>query len=136
MKKDSSAKVGRETIHQLIISELSLYESTIENYLSLIDFAAIRQMAIKSMYFVNKRIHFEILYLIKLIASLASSVNNLKSKQMRHLTVANPKPKVHQKTLGLKDKNKKMKQTIQAVAINTIISNTKKVRCSMKSAIK
>jgi hypothetical protein len=45
---DANAKVGRETVHQPTISKHSRHESTNENGLRLVDFAAGRQMAIKS----------------------------------------------------------------------------------------
>jgi hypothetical protein len=56
---DANAKVGRETVHQPTIGKHSLHESTNENGLRLIDFAAGRQMAIKSTYFMHKRIHLQ-----------------------------------------------------------------------------
>jgi endonuclease/exonuclease/phosphatase family metal-dependent hydrolase len=56
---DANAKVGRETGHQPTIGKHSLHESTYENGLSLVDFAAGRQMAIKSMFFMKKRIHYQ-----------------------------------------------------------------------------
>jgi hypothetical protein len=51
---DANAKVGRETVHQTTIGKHSLHESTNENGLRLVDFAAGRQMAIKSTYFMHK----------------------------------------------------------------------------------
>jgi hypothetical protein len=45
---DANAKVGRETLHQSTIGKHSLHESTNENGLRLVDFAAGRQMAIKT----------------------------------------------------------------------------------------
>jgi hypothetical protein len=54
---DANAKVGRETIHHPTIGKHSLHEITNENGLRLVDFAAGRQMAINSMYFMHKRIH-------------------------------------------------------------------------------
>ena len=56
---DANAKVGRETVYQPTIGRYSLHDSTNENGLRLIDFAAGRQMAIKSTYFMHKRIHLE-----------------------------------------------------------------------------
>jgi hypothetical protein len=56
---DSNAKVGRETAHQPTIGKHSLHESTNENGLRLVDFAAGRQMAIKSTYFMHTRIHLQ-----------------------------------------------------------------------------
>jgi hypothetical protein len=56
---DANAKVGRETVHQPTIGKHSLHESTNENGLRLVDFAAGRQMAIKSSYFMHKRIHLQ-----------------------------------------------------------------------------
>jgi hypothetical protein len=56
---DANAKVGRETVHQPTIGKHSLHESTNENGLRLVDFAAGRQMAIKSTYFMHKRIHLQ-----------------------------------------------------------------------------
>jgi hypothetical protein len=50
------AKVGRETVHQPTIGKHSLRKSTNENGLRLVDFAAGRQMAIKSTYFMHKLI--------------------------------------------------------------------------------
>jgi hypothetical protein len=51
---DANAKIGRETVHQPTISKHSLHESTNENGLRLVDFAAGRQVAIKSTYFMHK----------------------------------------------------------------------------------
>jgi endonuclease/exonuclease/phosphatase family metal-dependent hydrolase len=56
---DANAKVGRETVHQPTIGKHSLHESTNENGLSLVDFAAGRQMAIKSTYFMHIRNHLQ-----------------------------------------------------------------------------
>jgi hypothetical protein len=53
---DANAKVGRETVHQPTIGKHSLHASTNENGLRLVDFAAGRQMAIKSTHFMHKRI--------------------------------------------------------------------------------
>jgi hypothetical protein len=55
--RDANAKVGRETVHQTTIGKHSLHESTNEHELRLVDFAAGGQMAIKSTYFMHKRIH-------------------------------------------------------------------------------
>jgi hypothetical protein len=57
--KDGNVKVGRETVHQPTIGKHSLHESTSENDLRLVDFAAGRQMAIKSTYFMHTRIHLQ-----------------------------------------------------------------------------
>jgi hypothetical protein len=51
------AKVGRETVHQPTIGKYSLHERRNENGRRLVYFAAGRQMAIKSTYFMQKRIH-------------------------------------------------------------------------------
>jgi hypothetical protein len=51
--------VGQETVHQSTIGKHSLHESTNETGLRLVDFAAGRQMAIKSTYFMHKRIHLQ-----------------------------------------------------------------------------
>jgi hypothetical protein len=51
--RDVNAKVGRETVHQPTIGKHSLHG------LRLVDFAAGRQMAIKSTYFMHKKIHLE-----------------------------------------------------------------------------
>jgi hypothetical protein len=51
---DANAKVSRETVHQPTIGKHSLHESTKENSIRLVDFAAGRQMAIKSTYFMHK----------------------------------------------------------------------------------
>jgi hypothetical protein len=56
--EDVNAKFGRETVHHPTIGKHSLHESTNENGLRLVDFSAGRQMVIKSMYFMHKRIHF------------------------------------------------------------------------------
>jgi hypothetical protein len=56
---DVNVKVGRETVHQPTIGKHSLHESTNEIGLRLVDLAAGRQIAIKSMNFVHKRIHFQ-----------------------------------------------------------------------------
>jgi hypothetical protein len=57
--EDANAKVGRETVHQSAIGKHSLHESTNENGLRLADFAAGRQKAIKSAYFMHKQIHLQ-----------------------------------------------------------------------------
>jgi hypothetical protein len=54
---DANAKVGRVTVHQPTIGKHSLHEYTNENGLRLVDFAAYRQVAIKSTCFMFKRIH-------------------------------------------------------------------------------
>jgi hypothetical protein len=56
---DANAKVGKKTVHQPTIGRHIPHKSTNENGLRLIDFAAGRQMAIKSTYFMHKRIHLE-----------------------------------------------------------------------------
>jgi hypothetical protein len=56
---DANAKVGQETAHQPTIGKHSLHENINENGLRLVDFAAGRQMAIKSTYFMRKRIHLQ-----------------------------------------------------------------------------
>jgi hypothetical protein len=56
---DANAKIGRETIHQPKIGKNSLHESTNENGFRLVDFAPGREMAIKSTYFMHKRIHLQ-----------------------------------------------------------------------------
>jgi hypothetical protein len=56
---DANAKVGRETVHQPTIGKHSLHEITNENGLRLVDFAVGWQMAIKSTYFMHKRIHLQ-----------------------------------------------------------------------------
>jgi hypothetical protein len=56
---DTNVKVCRETVHQPTIGKHSLHESTNENGLRLVDFAAGRQMAIKSTYFMHKLIHLQ-----------------------------------------------------------------------------
>jgi hypothetical protein len=57
--RDANAKVGRETVHQPTIGKHSLHESSNENGLRLVDFAACRQMTIKSTYLMYKRIHLQ-----------------------------------------------------------------------------
>jgi hypothetical protein len=59
MMEEAIAKVGRETVHQPTIGKHSLHESTNENGLRLVDFAASRHMAIKSTYFMHKQIHLQ-----------------------------------------------------------------------------
>jgi hypothetical protein len=59
MMGNANAKVGRETVHQPTISKHNLHESTNENGLRLVDFGAGRQIAIKSTYFMQKRIHLQ-----------------------------------------------------------------------------
>jgi endonuclease/exonuclease/phosphatase family metal-dependent hydrolase len=59
---DANAKVGRETVHQPTIGKHSLHERTNENGLRLGDFAAGRQMAIKSTYYMHKQIHLQTLH--------------------------------------------------------------------------
>jgi hypothetical protein len=56
---DANAKVGRESVHRPTIDQHSLHESKNENGLRLVDFAAGRQMAIKSTYFMHKQIHLQ-----------------------------------------------------------------------------
>jgi hypothetical protein len=56
---DANAKVGREILHQPEIGKHSLHESTNENGLKPVEFAAGWQMAIKSTYFMHKRIHLQ-----------------------------------------------------------------------------
>jgi hypothetical protein len=56
---DANTQVDRETVHQPTIGKHSLHETTNENGLRLFDFAAGRQMAIKSTYFMHKRIHLQ-----------------------------------------------------------------------------
>jgi hypothetical protein len=56
---DVNAKVGREIVHQPTIGKHSLHESTNENGLRLVDYAAGRQIAIKNTYFMHKRIHLQ-----------------------------------------------------------------------------
>jgi endonuclease/exonuclease/phosphatase family metal-dependent hydrolase len=56
---DANAKVGRKTVHQPTIGKHSLHESTNENGIRLVNFAAGRQMTIKSTYFKHKRIHLQ-----------------------------------------------------------------------------
>jgi hypothetical protein len=57
--RTADAKVVRETVHQLTIGKHSLHESTNKNGLRLVYFAVGRQMAIKSTYFMHKRIHLQ-----------------------------------------------------------------------------
>jgi hypothetical protein len=59
VKGDANTKVGRETVHQPTIGKHSLHESTNENEHRLVDFAAGKQMAIKSTYFMHKQIHLQ-----------------------------------------------------------------------------
>jgi hypothetical protein len=54
---DAIAKVG--TVNQPTKGKHSLHESTNENDLRLVDFAAGRQMAIKSKYFMHKRVRLQ-----------------------------------------------------------------------------
>jgi hypothetical protein len=49
----------KEIVHQPTIGKHSLYESTNENGLRLVDFAVGRQIVIKSTYFMHKRIHLQ-----------------------------------------------------------------------------
>jgi hypothetical protein len=56
---DANAKVRRETVHQPTIGKHSLHKSTNENGLRLDGFAAGSQMAIKTTYFMHKRIHLQ-----------------------------------------------------------------------------
>jgi hypothetical protein len=56
---DANAKVARETVHQPTIGKHSLHDSTNENCLRLVDFAASRQMAMKSTYFMHKQIDLQ-----------------------------------------------------------------------------
>jgi hypothetical protein len=57
--EDANANIKRETIHHATIGKYSLHETTNENGLRLIDFPAGRQMAIRSTYFMHKRIHLQ-----------------------------------------------------------------------------
>jgi hypothetical protein len=56
---DANAKISQETVDQPTIDKHSLHDNTNENALRLVDFAAGRQMAIKSTYFMHKRIHLQ-----------------------------------------------------------------------------
>jgi hypothetical protein len=56
---DANAKIGQETIHHPSIGKYSLHGTKNENGLRLINFAASRQMAIRSTYFMHKRIHLQ-----------------------------------------------------------------------------
>jgi hypothetical protein len=56
--EDANAKIGREIIHHPTIGKYSLHETTNEN-LRLVDFAAGRQMAIRSTIFMHERIHLQ-----------------------------------------------------------------------------
>jgi endonuclease/exonuclease/phosphatase family metal-dependent hydrolase len=56
---DANAKVGWESVHQPTIGKHSLHVSTNENGLIMVDFGAGRQLAIKSTYFMHKRIHLQ-----------------------------------------------------------------------------
>jgi hypothetical protein len=56
---DANVIVGWETVHQPTIGKHSLHESTNKNSLRLVDFAASRQMTIKSTYFKHKPIHLQ-----------------------------------------------------------------------------
>jgi hypothetical protein len=53
--RDANVEIGRKKIHHLTISKYSLHETTNKNGLRLIDFAAGRQMAIRSKYFMHKK---------------------------------------------------------------------------------
>jgi hypothetical protein len=54
---NANAKVGRETVYQPTIVKHNLDESTNENGLRLVDFAAGRQMVNKSTNFMHNRFH-------------------------------------------------------------------------------
>jgi hypothetical protein len=56
---DANTKVSRETIHHPTIGKYILRETTSENGLQLIKFAARRQMATRSSYFMHKKIHLQ-----------------------------------------------------------------------------
>jgi hypothetical protein len=56
---DTHAKIVRETSRHLTIGKYSLHETTNENGYRLIDFAAGRQMAMRSTYFMHKRSHLQ-----------------------------------------------------------------------------
>jgi endonuclease/exonuclease/phosphatase family metal-dependent hydrolase len=60
--RDANTKIGRETIHHPMIGKYSLHETTNENGLRLVDFAAGRQMVIISTYFMHKKIRLRILH--------------------------------------------------------------------------
>jgi hypothetical protein len=56
--EDANTKVSRETVYQPTISKYSFHETTNEIGI-MVDFAAGRPMAIKSTYFMHKRIHLQ-----------------------------------------------------------------------------
>jgi hypothetical protein len=170
---DANTKVGGETVHQPTIGKHSLHESTNENSLRLVDFAAGRQMAIKSTYFMHKRIHLQIwhspdghtfnhidhclidgrhfsevvyvmawnidsdhmLVVIKLRTRICRA-SNTKPQQLRRFAVDRLKDRdvasryydeleselqgVQAQPLSLDGNRKKLEETIQRVAINTI----------------
>jgi hypothetical protein len=57
--KNGNVKIGRETIQHPMIGKYSMHETKNENGLVLIGFAAGRQMAIRSTYFMQKRIYLQ-----------------------------------------------------------------------------
>jgi hypothetical protein len=164
---DANAKVGRETIHQPTIGKHSLHESTNENGLRLVYFAAGRQMAIKSTYFMHKQIHLQtwhsqdghtfnqidhclidgrhfsdvidvmarrganidsdhMLVVIKLRARICRA-SNTKPQHLRRFAVNRLNDEleselqaVQAQRLSLDEKCKKLEETIQRVAKNTI----------------
>jgi hypothetical protein len=59
VKEDANAKIGQETIHHPSVGKYSLHGTKNENGLRLINFAAGRQMAIRSTYFMYKKIHLQ-----------------------------------------------------------------------------
>jgi hypothetical protein len=161
MMVDPNAKVGRETVHQPTIGKHSLHESTNENGLRLVDFAAGRKMAIKGTYFMHKRIHLQNHYCLidgrhfsDVIDVMARSGANIDSdymlvvfklraricranpEQLRRFAVERLKDRdvasryydeheselqgVQAQRISLNGKCKKLEETIQRVATNTI----------------
>jgi hypothetical protein len=180
---DANAKVGRETVHQPTIDKHSLHESTNKNGLRLVDFAAGRQITIKSTYFMHKPIHLQtwhspnehtfnqidhrlidgrhfsdvidviarrganidsdhMLVVIKLKARICRA-SNKKPQQLRRFAVHKLKDRdvaswyydgleselqgVQPQLLSLDEKCKKLEETIQRVATNTIGYTRKQV---------
>jgi hypothetical protein len=134
---DANAKAGQETVHQPMIGKHSLHESTHENGLRLVDFAAGRQIAIdrrktrRGAYIDSDHM----LVVIKLRARICHA-SNTNPQQLRRFVVDGLKDRdvasrvydeleselqgVQAQPLSLDEKSKKLEETIQRVARNTI----------------
>jgi hypothetical protein len=132
---DKNAKVSRETVHQPTIDKHSVHERTNENGLRLVDFAVGRQMAIKSTYFMHKRHHLQTWHSPDghtfnqfdqcLIDGrhFSDAADRLKDRYVAALCYDELESElqgVQAQPLSLDEKCKKLEETIERVATNTI----------------